>query len=287
MKDKQIRSKPEDSHIPIVSSVLHLVAMPVIVFLRRNFGYTFLRPKSIFLALCWATFLLTIYAWNEPEVWGRWRAVCFFSGAAAVLYVRHLLRAVVSQFGDAEHDHYSGKSWLSFFHPEPFKVHLVFEPLFVAAVAALLRFQIHEPRLANVLFVAAFALFCKELINSWNRVRKIKRQADALVDATDTMEEAYGQQFGAEVKERPKAVSRKARVRRDRAAPGPEGLSEMERHAQVLRLIPPYTLEQANSNYRRLVRQFHPDNAGESAEAQTHTRQLAESIKFFRRHFQV
>ena len=40
--------------IPLISPLLHCTAMTGLVFLRRNFGYAFLRPKAIFFAFTWA-----------------------------------------------------------------------------------------------------------------------------------------------------------------------------------------------------------------------------------------
>ena len=48
MKDAQIKRKAESAHIPVISPVLHVMVMPVLVLLRHDFGYLFLRPKSIF-----------------------------------------------------------------------------------------------------------------------------------------------------------------------------------------------------------------------------------------------
>src|SRR5579871_4653038 len=113
MKDSQSDLSGQQAHIPVISPILHWVAMPALVCLRSGFGYLYLRPKSIFLSFSLAFTLLFIVAWNEPGIWGAFALPVTFAFVASLLYCIHLAIAVKQQVADdAEHDTYSGKSHL-------------------------------------------------------------------------------------------------------------------------------------------------------------------------------
>jgi hypothetical protein len=222
MKDRQIEQTGATARVPLLSPILHCIALPVIVLLRSAFGFIYLGPKSVFFAFSWAFTLFVIYAWNEPSVWARHKATCYLGGATMALYWLNLLYCVTRQLSrDAEHDHYSGTS-----HPirvmrllgltcsprvEMF-VHLWIEPVVVFAAGLVLRFAYHEQHISTWLFIAAPCFWLKEALNYWFRLRQHKRQQDIFNDAEDTIEPVAGNTLADEL---PKAT-RKARVKRAR-----------------------------------------------------------------------
>jgi hypothetical protein len=193
--------RPKAGPIPLVSPAMHCVAMTVLVFLRRSFGYAFLRPKSVFFAFSWAFTLFVIVAWNEPAIWREYRAVCVFGVAAILFYWLHLLRTFLSDINrSGENDHFSGTSHLlslleSFGLPEDkaeLHLHLWIEPAAVAIVASTLRLVASERHLSAWLFLAAACLTASEYLNFWSgTVRREKVAKDMAADA-----EAQGEQLG-------------------------------------------------------------------------------------------
>ena len=167
--------------------------MPVIVCLRRNFGYSYLRPRSIFLAIAWAFILFTIYAFTEPNIWIRQLPTCIFGIVAILLYLFHLFMAFLSQFWvEQEHDYYSGTPWVhsllfGFFTSNTGFSLLWLDPAITLAAAIALKMLPLPIGLANYLLAAAFALWLKEAINTWYGIRKTKIQKDILEDAKDQM----------------------------------------------------------------------------------------------------
>ena len=105
MKDRQIQSTGAQPSVPILSPILHWLAMPAIVFLRSRFGFSFLSPKSVFFAFVWAHLLFSIYAWIEQGVWFKYWAVASFGLGAAALYLLHLMLAFSREVGrQGKHD---------------------------------------------------------------------------------------------------------------------------------------------------------------------------------------
>ena len=233
MKDKQSPTKPQRASIPVLSPVLHVICMPVIVFLRRDFGYSFLRPKSIFAAITWAFILFTIYVWNERSVWSRYYLVCFFGTIATLLYGAHLLFAFLNEIvGDTKHDNYAGTPWI---HSLFFKLFtsnqrialLLIEPAIVAASGLTLSAFPGSTPLTKYLYLAAAALWIKEALNRWHEIRKVKLHHDILEDAEDQI----GKASRAETRypETPIATTRKRRVQRRRVMrPEPQSESESD-----------------------------------------------------------
>lgn len=197
MKDRQTDLSGQQAHIPVISPLLHWLAMPALVCLRSSFGYLYLRPKSIFLSFSFAFTLLFIVAWNEPALWAGFALPVCFAFAVSILYVLHLFTAVRKQVGGgAEHDTFSGNSHLgrimSAFSPTrredlELHLHLWIEPLLVLAAAFRVRVILREHFLATWLTIMAGALFAKELRNYWSEIRKKKRKGDM---HSDTEEEA-------------------------------------------------------------------------------------------------
>lgn len=109
MKDRQIQQIPLQMRVPFVSAVLHCISMTGIVFLRSSFGYSYLRPRSVFFAFAWAFILFFIYAWKEKGVWQEYRLMCFYGATAIALYLTHLLIAFFRElFRGGSHDNDSG-----------------------------------------------------------------------------------------------------------------------------------------------------------------------------------
>lgn len=286
MKDRQIQAAGAQPSIPIVSPVLHWLSMPVIVYLRSNFGFSFLSPKSVFLAFAWAHVLLSIYAWMEPGTWPRlWAFVVFGLGAIA-LYCLHLALAFSREVNrQGRHDFHSGNSHLlklpglSQLRGNPSSetfVHLWIEPFLVLVAATALRGFFAERLLSLWLLIVAAALWLKEFINYWYGLRSEKKHGDIVEDAEEKMPGGGG---FSDVP-LPKAAGRKARVKR----PPQESAASVDeqRFAELLRIMPPYSREQAEQNYRALMKACHPDpNSGQDGST-ARAAELNTAIEFFR-----
>lgn len=218
MKDRQVKAGDSSGHIPVVSPVLHFVAMTGIVFLRSSFGIVFLRHKSVFLAFGYAQLLFTIYACLEPGVFARHRAEVIYGTTATLLYIAHLLITVAKETRRiGEHDQYSGTSHLLRFvkHSDSaeMKVQLWIEPALVLIVSVVLHFFPGCGGIANWLTLVAVAMCGKEVINYWFQLRRSKRQEDIF---DDTREAVDDNPSGAPSTP-PLKSSRKSRVKRPRA----------------------------------------------------------------------
>lgn len=288
MKDRQVEQSPAQSRIPVVSAVLHCVSMTVIVFLRSSFGFGFLRPRSIFFAFAWAIILFSIYAWNEPTVWRQFWALCLFGLAAATLYFIHFFTAFFREiYREGAHDNDSGKPHslriLGFLgrqaSPKLQKNwHIWGEPLLVLVAGLLLRI-FGEHYLSAWLILCAPCLCLKEALNHWFQIRQKKRHRDSRDDAEDIFEDAEP----PKTTEAPKPVG-KDKVKRPRASslPAEEEIRERQ-FAQVLRLMPPYRLTEAEQNYRELIKRHHPDPSHETPESNAMSAELNDAITFFRK----
>jgi hypothetical protein len=193
MKDKQPLAKTPTGSVPVVSPVLHCLAMPVLVFLRHSFGYAFLSPKAVFLATVFATGVFSYIVWHDEAFRPRFSALTAFASIASALYLVHLISAIIKQArGNAEHDQYSGRSYLIGF-PVPVKqekregfIHCILEPALIITAGILASPDL----LGKVLVVCGVALGFKELIRAWLSIRLRKRLSDNLGDATETIETA-------------------------------------------------------------------------------------------------
>lgn len=283
MKDRQTRAGDTSGYIPVVSPMLHGLAMTGVVFLRSSFGIVYLRPKSIFLSLGYAQLLFTVYACLEPGVFARHRAEVIFGTAATLLYVIHLLTAVRRAIKVTDpHDQYSGTSHLlrllkTRSESAEILVQLWIEPVFVLVLSIVLRFFQGFGGLANWLSLVAVAMCCKEMINYWYQLRRVKRQEDIYDDTRDA---AGGNASGTPAMP-PLKASRKRGVKRARMSD--EGAS---RFAEILKMNQPYTLEQASQNYRDLIKECHPDTHEGSDENTERTALLNEALEFFRGKFE-
>jgi hypothetical protein len=220
MKDRQVQIDDTSGFIPIVSPVLHFIAMTGVVFLRSSFGIVYLRHKSVFLVFGYAQILFTVYAALEPGVFQRYRGEVIFGTAAALLYMLHLFIAVIRATRvTGEHDLYSGTSHLLRFtrnrsEAAELRMQLGFEPALIWIVAIGLRFFTNCGGLANWLFLVAAALGSKEAINHWYRLRRDKRGEDMRDDTKD----AVDKNATVAAQSPPGKTARKEKVKRPRAS---------------------------------------------------------------------
>lgn len=290
MKDRQIQSTGAQPSIPILSPILHWLAMPAIVFLRSRFGFSFLSPKIVFFAFVWAQLLFSIYAWIEQGAWFKYWAVAGFGLGAAALYLLHLLLAFSREVGrQGKHDFYSGTSHLlrlpgfSQLRGNPRSeliLHLWVEPFLALTAAAMLRAFFTEHRLSTWLVLVAVALWLKEFINFWYGIRSEKKHEDIIEDAEDKMPGSSSAEVPL-----PAAGTRKPRAKRapNASTDSRDELAMEQRYAEVLRLMPPYSREQAERNYHHLIKGVHPDPNDAAEGTNEKTAIMNEAIEYFRR----
>ncbi len=277
MKDRQVQAPSVEPSIFLLSPLLHCVSMTVLVYLRSSFGYAFLRPKSVFLALSWALLLYAIYAWVEGTVWWEHRALLWFGIGAASLYCLHLFLTMSREWrGVAVNDADSGISHFVRV-TSPFSsvksagsgLRIWAEPALVTIFAFLLRVVAGPNGLSSWLLFAALCLLGKEAINHWFRQRRRKRRGDILEDAGEDFEEQGS--TAAPPLEPPAPGARKTKVHRSRAHSNSKGDEECRRYEEILRLLPPYDLTMAEANYHRLIKADHPDVSAGSEESTRRT----------------
>lgn len=291
MKDRQAASAGALARVPVLSPVIHWMALPVILFLRSGFGFSFLGSKAVFLSCILPVTLFFVYARTEPGAWGKWWAISSFGIAAAILYVTHLSIALVrEQKRTGKHDHDAGTPHLLRLLGDEnqhlprldLAVHLWFEPALVLLAALLLRVMFDERPLSAWLIFVAPVLWLKSFINWWYGVRSEKKHADIMDDAGDKMSQAGG----AGKAPLPKAAGRKERERKPRATSAshatPADLERERRFAEVLRLMPPYDLAQAESHYRALIKTCHPDQNENASTGNAGAADLNAAIEYFR-----
>lgn len=289
MKDRQTRSAGARPSVPFVSPFLHWLAMPAIVFLRSGFGFSFLRSKLVFLSFAWAFILYLIYSRLEPGAWKRNWAVASFGGGAAVLYILHLAWAFTSEaMRRARHDFHSGTSHLlripglaDYLENDRLAtvVRMWVEPLLVLVTAVFLSVVMGEHRLSGWLPWVAAGMWLKEFINFWYEIRSEKKHGDIMEDAEEKMPGA-----GAHTVPLPQAAGRKPRIKRppQAATQTVEDRALELRFAEVLRLMPPFDLRQAERHYRELMKAYHPDRAADGEENPEKAAELNEAIEYFR-----
>ena len=256
MKDTHV-DRPAPGKIPVVSTVLHCVAMPALVYLRTSFGYALFRPRSIFFAFSFAVAVLDYIAWNEPDIWREYRAACIFSAGAVALYWLHFAVTFVREFGkkrDRKRDDYSGTSHAFRVlrtlgvskRVAELSVHLCIEPATVLLVAAALRVAFHEQHLSGWFVIVAPCMICKEGLNYWAETRRGNLLDDINEDAAELDKELGGNQTKAEV---PQAARTGKQMMKRTVVLSPEEEREL-RFADILGIAEPHDLEEAEANYR-------------------------------------
>lgn len=288
--DRQVREASADPKIPIVSDALHIASMTVIVFLRCDFGLSFLRPKSIFFALGWPITLFAIYAWftrYENGNWAHWHHFLIFAVVSFGLWLLHLFIATLRQFHKSRpHDLFSGSSWIhlpALSQDENKKAKLeafqriILEPGLALAASAIVRINLPAPLLADWLTIAGTLLFFKETLNYWNTVRKTVRTKDSIEDAKKTLEPQAAQEFES-APLRKKEDSKAASVT---STPKTE-VKAARQYARLLGMEPPYSADKAFKLYREKIKATHPDVADiESIPEEGQFGELREAMKFF------
>ena len=206
---------------------------------------------------------------------------------AVILYTAHLMIAFTRETRrTGKHDFYSGTSHiLRLPGVTQFRastrtgtaIQMWVEPFIVLVIATVLRGFFAERLLSQWLLFVAAAMWCKEFINYWYHLRHRKKQEDVFSDAEETMEgNPSSPQFGA-----PSGKGRKPREKRLRANTSNEQGGDEQRFAEVLRLMPPYDLQQAEQNYRALIKSCHPDKV-DAAENAVRAAELNDAIEFIR-----
>jgi hypothetical protein len=213
MKDKPLAPQAPSGSIPLISPLLHCVAMPVLVFLRHSFGYNYLRPKKIFLASVIVTGGFAFAVWHDPALKALF-PLAAFAVLASALYLVHLVSGISKLTrGDAEHDQYSGTSFLLAFVPPTKRskcegfIHCAAEPLLLTGIGCL----IPKP-FGKILVVCGIALCLKEMIRAWLSLRFDKALSDNLADAKDKMENTQSTAHQ-------QSISTKGRTPRERFKP--------------------------------------------------------------------
>lgn len=288
MKDRQIPTAGPQPRVPIVSSVLHWIAIPAIVYLRSGFGFSFLSPKSVFLSFAWATILFAIYSWLEEGAWPTYWALSSFGTGAVILYVVHLVIAFTKETRrTGEHDFHSGTSHIlrlpglrQFRHNTKAEtaIQLWVEPFLILVAATAFRGFFAERLLSTWLLLVAVSMWLKEFINYWYQLRQRKKQDDMFSDAGDSMD---GSPSSPQA-DPPSGKGRKQRVKRPRANESEQDSENERRFAELLRLMPPYSLQQAEQNYRALIKTCHPDPNDESSENTKRAAELNDAVEYFR-----
>ena len=158
-------------------------------------------------------------------------------------------------------------------------VHLWIEPSLVLASATILAAFFDERVLSRWLLVVAPGFWLKEFLNYWYELRHEKKETDIKEDA----EGKVIRQSGTPSVPMPSAGGRKKRVdRRNRPSESLSSDTAQElRFAEILRLMPPYRLEDAERNYRHLIKECHPDRG--IAGSEERAGELNEAIEYFRR----
>ena len=218
---------------------------------------------------------------------GRTPANSFGIGAATLYWI-HLLAAFMREWNQTgEHDQYSGTSHSVRFLRKagvtqiPYleaRIHLWGEPGVVLLVAAAFALAGASAAFPWWLSLVGVCLWSKEALNHWYNIRQRKRRQDVYDDTEDTVEPPTSSNLASE----PPKATRKAKIKRSRNADSAVNSTRERRFAEILRLLPPYDLADAERNYHALVKELHPDANSASAESTAATTELNEAIDFFR-----
>ncbi|MES2659496.1 MAG: hypothetical protein V4689_12835 [Verrucomicrobiota bacterium] len=286
MIDKQAPPTPATYAIPVLSSLLHHLAMPVVVFWRYHFGFSYLRQKKIFYSCIWASFLLTYVVWHS-DLKDRYGSLAVFFCLSSALYLFHLSSSFRDEIRKSgKHDQYSGDSHLLRFRNnsrldtddrKKLFVHFAIEPALTVIAGILLSLTDEGRSLGSFLIFSGLCLFLKEGINAWLTLRRGKRHTDLAHDIVDEYPQAESQPLPSGTTTRQPKASRRSDVPRETAIN-----QEERKHAETLRLLPPYTLVAAVENYRVLIKEAHPDFHGGDPEATAMAQNLNEAMEYFR-----
>lgn len=217
MKDPQSAVHIPAGGITFVSSTLHCFCIPVLVFLRKDFGYAYLGPKKIFFALIFASGLLAYATYKDQSLRPTFLIPAFFGATSSILYLLHLTIASVKQGqGRAEHDQNYGTSPLLTLISRSKRpnfeelFHMVVEPLLVASLGSF----IFSGPFGALMNSCAVALALKETIRWWLTLRLQKRREDSRTDAKELMGDTQ-----SEFPQSPTSAGKTARQRIQRNFP--------------------------------------------------------------------
>lgn len=274
MRDKQATASLPSGRIPVISPVLHCLSMPVLVFLRRKFGYAYLSPKSIFFASIFANCLFSYMVWNDPALKPGYLALAAFGLSASVLYLFHVFACIGDEVGrGSEHDQFSGSSRMLAIFPSERRgklegwVHGAVEPVFTMLLGAFFWADI----LGKFIIVSGLALGCKELIRYWLALRGEKRVSDSMNDAKDISK--INPSAAAPLLPTSGRTEQELYTRHY-----DKDLDDEARYAEILRMLPPYTVADAETNASRLISIVDPDTSGSKEQ----TRRINEALEYFR-----
>lgn len=274
--DPHTKASPPREEIPILDSILHMLSMSVLVFLRYRFGYAYLKPNSLFLVIGLALTIFTGFAWTsriENHVWQQFLPFCAFGFTWLIAYCGHWFSCNVLQWlGKAPLDNSSGISLLVNWYLETI----------LAFVAGALLFYIGEELipLGMWLMLAAIALSIKEARNTWyrSRIETVRITSERKSEALSGLEET---KMGSP------PIRKPSRIRKKRLLAKPASTPDLSRQkikfANILGIEPRYTLIKAEKAYRQRQREFHPDS-NLNANSNPQFQQLREAIEFFRNH---
>lgn len=289
-KDRQAPVSHPVQRIPVVSFLLHCATLPVIVYLRRGFGYSFFSPRSLFFSISAAALVTFDEKRSTERLWNEFWALWLFGVGFAALYTLHFGIAVLRHFhGNAEHDFSSGRSWLwslvQFAHRNPtVRLHTVWtiwvEPTVIFMAGFALRISTREEWLSALLMGTAPLLCFKEAVNYWQMVRQRKKHADAIEDSLELMDGPLeDERFSP-----PLRSARTAKMSRTRHHEmSAEDELRLSRYTKLLEVTPPFVLTAAEQNYRRIAEDLKREKLSDDKH-NAKLRELSDAIAFIRQH---
>ena len=179
---KDVKAPTPLDGIPVISPSLHVLAMPCLVWWRRNFGYAVLSPKSVFLVLIGLVAAACYLLYNDtPERRDRYAVAAAFALTTSLLYLAHLAWAFVQHVRkETEHDQYAGDSHLLMFLPKRKWAQPLTARLIEPAITITLGWFVVPGVLGLVLVSSGIALALREQINAWVSLRAPKIIGDSI-----------------------------------------------------------------------------------------------------------
>jgi len=171
--------------IPVISPTLHVLAMPSLVWWRRNFGYAVFSPKSVFLVLIALVAVACYLLYNDtPQRRDRFALTAAFALTTSLLYLAHLVWSYVQHVRKkTEHDQYAGDSHLLLFLPNRQWIKALVSRFIEPAITIALGYFVIPGFLGIFLCASGIALALREQINAWISLR-------APIIVRDNIEEA-------------------------------------------------------------------------------------------------
>ena len=159
--------------IPVISPTLHVLAMPCLVWWRRNFGYAVLSPKSVFLVLIVLVAVACYLLYDDtPQRRDHFALPAAFALTTSLLYLAHLAWAYLQHVRrKTEHDQYAGASHLLLFLPKRQWTQPLVSRVIEPAITIALGYLVVPGVLGIFLCSSGIALALREQINVWISVR--------------------------------------------------------------------------------------------------------------------